>query len=367
MNSKFLYKILLILLILSLRLNAFACDTLCVVYNEKYRKFEIDTANGIRCNQKELGIYNEYFKKLTIPEQYPYCNVSGLVFLTIKGDEVKILRGIGEEFNKEIIKCYENNDFHFDGVFIRIRIPHLEYKLYVNKSYFSKEELYKKFSIAKTNKKISLAVPDSNWFCWNQKFIKMSNLKDLTQTKDSIYIRVRVGSICNKNSIYELKYNSHGWQAREISYWEGEFRCLHLGFILFNKNHQFTSKKKKNTVYMEQRKIIPVDSIGNSYTWDSIRTRLYNLDLMQIKTQEDVDSSTAIVDDGIWFYIEIATPEIYRYLSWANPDHASPSFDKNAIEELYKILQYKFNSEAYYEYNYKKYKMVKYKKNKWSE
>jgi hypothetical protein len=143
MNALSLYKILLTLLILGLRLNTFACDTLCVVYNENNKKFEIDTVNGKWCNQNKLGIYADYFDKLTLPEILPQSNINGNTYLTIKGTGIKILRGISNEFNQEIINCYTNNDFCFDSVFIKIRIPIL-----TSKPLNSIENIYNHYGIS---------------------------------------------------------------------------------------------------------------------------------------------------------------------------------------------------------------------------
>jgi hypothetical protein len=355
-----LFHITLFLYLFALRFNVFACDTLCVVYNGKNKNFEIDTAKNAywcHCNQKDLGIYKGYFNKLIVPTYVLEVDLTGATYLKIKGNEINIEKGIFEGFDNEIINCYKNNHFYFDSVFFRIRVPYYSWRQRLNNSLIAKEDLYKYAGLSKTNKKIEIVYSDSSSFRNYRKFIKKQHLIDLTKTSDSLFIRVKVGSICVENNIYELRYNKNGWQARRISYGSYEIRKFGLGFILFNKYHEFVTRKSKKARYFTQIKITPLDSNKNDNSWKAFELYLNKLNLFQLKTRNEADTLNAITEDGYELMIEIATPDIYRYIYWDNPDAASVSVDSKAVLELYKMLCNRFTSKENLDY--------KYKKNKW--
>lgn len=208
------------------------------------------------------------------------------------------------------------------------------------------------------NKKIIVSATDtSTWYKWTKKFNEKNNLVDLTKTKDSLFIRVSVGSNWSMNEIYELKFDKNEWKARVIRHSVIEPRRFVFGFVLFNQYHEYKCKQKKKLVYFEQANLIPLDTGNCHYSWDSIHIILNELNLMQLKTQHEADTSNSMVNDGIWFEIEISTPSEYKYLAWANPKYSSKSFDVYAIQELYNLLCDKLEWERN--------KLKPYRKNKW--
>lgn len=214
------------------------------------------------------------------------------------------------------------------------------------------------YCFSQINKKVIVSETDtSTWYKWTKEFNKKNDLVDLTKTRDSLYIRLSVGSICTMNNIYELKFDKNEWKGRVICHSVIEPRRFVLGFILFNQYHEYKCKKKKKLVYFEQANLIPIDTGNCHYSWDSIHIKLNELNLMQLKTQHEADTSKSMVEDGIWFEIEISTPSEYKYLAWANPKYSSKSFDVYAIQELYNLFCDKLE--------WKRNKLKPYRKNKW--
>jgi len=80
----------------------------------------------------------------------------------------------------------------------------------------------------------------------------------------------------------------------------------------------------------------------NDRPWKSFENNLDTLKLFDLKTQHEVDTSNRIIEDGIWYDIEISSPNSYKYLWWSNPEYASKSFDADAIIRLAKVLSENF-------------------------
>jgi len=129
MKISTLYKAVLILGIICFKYNANAMDQLCIVYNIETSKFNIDTSdNNNWCNQIELGIYSNFINKLILPNSIIINGMSGSSYFKIIGKNITILRSISDELGKEIIKFYKENNFEFDSVFIRMKIPEVSIK-----------------------------------------------------------------------------------------------------------------------------------------------------------------------------------------------------------------------------------------------
>jgi hypothetical protein len=283
MITKSLRYIIFLIFLLALQFRVFACDTLCVVYNEYHRKYEIDTLKNFfyyKCNQKEIGIYSDYLNKIIIPPIIAYNNYAGHTYFDSRGTEIKIIRGICDEFNYKIINCYTNNHFCFDSVMVSLKIPCFTNGR-INNSFMSYKDLIHDYGITETDKKMEVIVSDSSHFRNLYDFNKELNLIDLTKTKDSLFIRVNYWSY-PENKIYEIRFNQLGWQARMISYQVTEFRST-LSFIFLNKCFVYCSKKKKNASWLYQCDIPPTDSAYKTICKDSLWNILLQLNMLYLK------------------------------------------------------------------------------------
>lgn len=196
-----------------------------------------------------------------------------------------------------------------------------------------------------------ISVSDTAYYGWHvAKFNTKYDLIDLTKNTDSLFIRVST----NTNRIYELKLNKVGWKARQISYGEYEIKKFNLNFILLNKVFHWSSKKEKKMIVCRQKSILPVDTSVAKFTWDSLAIQIKDLNLFNLRTQNEVDTSKYETLDGISFDIEVSTPSEYKYLAWSNPESASKSFDSMAIQELFELIRFKLYSKETRWFNYSK-------------
>lgn len=209
---------------------------------------------------------------------------------------------------------------------------------------------------AQAAKQIKVSRGDSIAYSHYTKFLKKYDLTDLTQTEDSLFIRINIGTLLNLGKrFFEFKYNNGLWQGRTVFYGEYEYRRFWITVFLFKRPFFLNSKKTKVIDIPNWSPISPYD--GEDYLpWDSVSSEL--MDLFTLRSRDEADTVKALIEDGIWYDIELSTPNSYRYLFWSNPRHASKSKDADMIRGLARLLYdgFELDQESVF--------MV-YKKNKW--
>ena len=87
---------------------------------------------------------------------------------------------------------------------------------------------------AQVAKQINVSRGDSIAYSHYTKFLKKYDLTDLTQTEDSLFIRINIGTLLNLGKrFFEFKYNNGLWQGRTVFYGEYEYRRLWITVFLF--------------------------------------------------------------------------------------------------------------------------------------
>ena len=140
-------------------------------------------------------------------------------------------------------------------------------------------------------------------------YLKLINrnyeFQDLRKSKDSIFIRVCPSTFGMFRNFYELKLDS-GKQS---------FRLL----IIDTTGTKFDICMKPKT------------------SWTRIENKISEIDILTLKNQGEIDS--AYLDgmlDGTQYFIEIATPDTYKFIFWSNPEFAPVKSQE--VKRIYSFL-----------------------------
>jgi hypothetical protein len=216
------------------------------------------------------------------------------------------------------------------------------------------------------NKNIIVAPNDTMYFRLCKEFNNQHDLKDVTKTNDSVYIRFTKSYLETGNkSIFELKKTNGKWYGRFIGIGKAYYPRFVVRFVLFNKYHHRFGKKTKYIDFKYQLKFDANGFIAYYDTSeDSVITETIAQILFHLKSLSELDSSTYntkvdtipyIVNDEL----EMAYADKYKYLYWPNLQKRSGNYDLDFINEFDDSIL------LLYIDSHKRFKYRNYKKNHW--
>lgn len=142
-------------------------------------------------------------------------------------------------------------------------------------------------------------------------------LDSLEAGYDSLQLRVWLGhSMAITKHIVIMKYKNKKWSAQLVSY----------------------SRETRNDKPIKKvRKISPVSG------WNILMGKLFKLNITTLPSETELANYNGIGLDGISYEFEIATPKMYRFYSYGNPQRNADFWQAGNVLQIASLLESEFD------------------------